>query len=211
MIRTLENVDHIVYAVPNLEEAISDIEKKLGVAPEPGGRHKSLGTHNALVNLGNGCYLELIAADPDNTTFSGEHWMGIDLITQPTITRWAVKTNDLDRDIHYLREVDPRLGNIKGGTRKKPDGTKFIWKASMPLPAPKVEILPFIIDWKGREHPTKSLPDACKLIELRATHPTPYFMETAIHAMNVDIKLGVADEASITAVIESPNGVVELT
>ncbi len=211
MIRTLENVDHLVYAVPNLKKAVAELEKKLGVAPVLGGHHRSQGTHNALVHLGQKCYLEVIAADPDNDTFSGQRWMGIDLITKPRITRWAAKSNDLDRARAYIDIVDPRLSGLKGGSRKKPDGSKLIWKATVTLPEPEVEVLPFVIDWKGAEHPTSSLPQVCKLIELKGIHPTPYMIETAVHSLNIDMKMGVADEPAIVAVIETPNGVVELS
>ena len=210
MIRTLDNVDHLVYAVPDLEEAIEDLEKKLGVAPVIGGKHKSQGTHNALVHLGRNAYLEIIAADPSNETFTGQRWMGIDLITEPKITRWAVKSNKLDRDSGYLATVDPRLGDLKGGARKKPNGKKLIWKATVTLPEPEVEVLPFCIDWKGAEHPTKELPQVCKLIELRGNHPTPWLIEAAVHSLNIDMKMGVEEEASIKAIIETPNGMVEL-
>ena len=210
MIRTLDNVDHLVYAVPILEKGITEIEEKLGVAPVLGGQHRSQGTHNALVHLGRNCYLEIIAPDPTNDTFTGQRWMGIDLVTIPKITRWAVKSSDLDRDRAYLSTVDPRLGDLKGGARKKTDGTKLIWKASITLPEPEVELLPFIIDWKGKEHPTKSLPQVCKLIELRGMHPTPYMAEAAVHSLNIDMKMGVADQPVITALIQTPNGVVEL-
>ena len=210
MIRTLDNVDHLVYAVPNLEKAVAELEKKLGVAPVMGGHHRSQGTHNALVHLGKGCYLEIIAPDPANTDFNGQRWMGIDLVTSPKITRWAVKSNDLDRDAAYLSTVDPRLGDLKGGSRKKPDGTKLIWKATVTLSEPEVEILPFVIDWKGADHPTNALPQVCKLIELRGMHPTPFMIASAVASLNIDMKIGVADPPSITAVIETPNGVVEL-
>ena len=210
MIRTLDNVDHLVYAVPNLEKAMADLGKKLGVAPVLGGQHRSQGTHNALIHLGKNSYLEIIAPDPNNDTFSGERWMGLDVITEPTITRWAVKSNDLSRDRAYLFTVDPNLAELKGGKRKKPDGTFLKWKATITLPEPTVEILPFVIDWKGEDHPTRELPQVCKLKKLRATAPMPYMVETAVSSLNIDVEIGVADEPSITAWIETPNGLVEL-
>jgi len=211
MIRTLDHVDHFVYAVPNLEKAVSEIEKQFGVAPVAGGHHRSQGTHNALVHLGQNCYLEIIAPDPANDHFSGERWMGIDLITKPRITRWAVKSNDLDRDRAYLQTVDPKLGDIKGGARKKADGSKLIWKATVALPTPEIEVLPFVIDWKGADHPTISLPQVCQLMEVKGTHPTPFMIETAINSLNVDMKLEVGNDPAITAVIKTPNGIVELS
>lgn len=207
---TNERIDHLVYAVPDLEKAIKDIEKKFGIAPVTGGQHKSQGTHNALVNLGNRRYLEILAVDKSNKKVKPPRWMGVDLISRPRLTRWAVSTNDLDRDVAFLTEVDPRLGEVKSGNRKKPDGSKVFWKFSLPLPAPEVEVLPFIINWQGSQHPTDSLPEGCKLIALKATHRTPFLIEGAIHALDVDIEIEAAEEASLTAIIETPNGVVEI-
>ena len=207
---TNERIDHLVYAVPDLDEAIKDLEKKFGIAPVRGGQHKSQGTHNALVHLGNHRYLEILGVDKSNPQVPPPRWMGVDLITRPRLTRWAVTTIDLDKDVAYLREIDPLLGEVKGGNRKKPDGTKVFWKFSLPLPEPEVEVLPFIISWQGSQHPTDSLPAACKLIALRATHPTPFLIEPAIHALDVDIQMEAAAEASLTAVIETPNGIVEI-
>ena len=40
--------------------------------------------------------------------------------------------------------------------------------------------------------------------------PMPYMVETAISSLNIDMKIGVADEPSITAWIETPNGLIEI-
>ena len=36
--------------------------------PRRGGKHVAMGTHNSLLRLGDGVYLEVIAIDPDNLT-----------------------------------------------------------------------------------------------------------------------------------------------
>ncbi len=58
------HLDHILYAVPDLQKGIDDFEKLTGVRPVYGGKHLNLGTHNALVSLGEEVYFELIAPDP---------------------------------------------------------------------------------------------------------------------------------------------------
>ena len=59
-------IDHIVYCVPDLENGIDYIEELLGIRPVFGGRHLSNGTKNALLNLGDNCYLEILAVDDES-------------------------------------------------------------------------------------------------------------------------------------------------
>lgn len=53
-------LDHVVLAVPDLDEASVALERRLGLRASRGGRHPSLGTENALVPVG-GAYVELVA------------------------------------------------------------------------------------------------------------------------------------------------------
>jgi len=35
----LERVDHLVFATPDLDSTVADVERRLGVRPPPGGTH----------------------------------------------------------------------------------------------------------------------------------------------------------------------------
>ena len=59
MVYTLE-LDHIIVTVDNLNEAIEDY-KSLGFRVMYGGKHASGTTHNALIPMSDGAYIELIA------------------------------------------------------------------------------------------------------------------------------------------------------
>src|SRR5215472_13980875 len=89
-------VDHLVYGVADLDSAARDLAAKLGVEPVAGGRHVNRGTHNALLGLGGGSYLEVIAADPGQAPFAGELPFGLDRADLPRLVGWAVRVPDID-------------------------------------------------------------------------------------------------------------------
>ncbi len=56
-------IDHLVAAAGTLEQGREWLAGRLGVAPQPGGRHVLMGTHNLVLRLGADVYLEIIAID----------------------------------------------------------------------------------------------------------------------------------------------------
>ncbi len=78
-------LDHVVWAVPNLQMGIEAFEQLTGVNPVKGGVHPDYGTHNALVRIGEKSYLELLA--PLRNAQSC--WMKLDKIKITEIIRWA--------------------------------------------------------------------------------------------------------------------------
>lgn len=204
-------IDHIVYAVPDLEQAIDDLEQRLGVRPVFGGYHTTQGTKNALLNLGKGIYLEILAKDDQNTAIPPPRWMGIDLIKQPTITRWALKSNDLDKDRRTLKSYHAEMGLIQGGQRKTSNGSLLSWKLIMPLSQPAIDLAPFMVDWQdSASHPTDQLPNICKLVGLRLSHPNPLSTGKLMEQLFIDIDIQKKDQPAIEIKIEGPAGVIQL-
>lgn len=204
-------LDHIVYCVQDLESSIEHISDTLGIAPRFGGFHKTKGTKNALLDLGDETYLELLAIDEGNHNVSVPRWMGIDLISTPRITRWAVKSNSLLRDIVRLKSVAPQLGEIEEGQRTTGDNRSIKWQLSRPLPIPEVELLPFFIAWDTKEkHPTTFLDKGCSLKAFYATHPDPVLVHGILEKIGVDLELKQWNTISIHATIEGPKGSISI-
>jgi len=199
-------IDHIVYAVPDLEVAINEFEKLSGVRPVFGGYHTTKGTKNAIVNLGNDCYLEILAIDEENASVTPPRWMGIDFIKTPQITRWSLKSNQLNQDSEILQKYHAEMGIIQSGQRKTNTG-ELTWEMILPLATPAVELIPFMTDWQNSTvHPTHNLPQQCKLIDLAFTHPNPTVIQSVFDELGVDIIVQKGEKATIRANIQSSNG-----
>lgn len=204
-------IDHIVYAVQDFDGAIDWFEKQTGIRPTFGGYHTTQGTKNALLDLGNQCYLEILAIDSNNTKIKPPRWMGIDQIDRPQLTRWSLKSGDLKSDSDILKAHHSEMGNIQGGQRKMSDGSLLTWQLLMPLPTPKIELIPFMIDWQNsKAHPTSQLAKACELISLHFMHPHPTSLQQVFKQICIDANITTGKEILIKAKIKCPKGIIEI-
>ncbi|MGB4958857.1 MAG: VOC family protein [Saprospiraceae bacterium] len=207
----MRHIDHIVYSVLDFEKAIFDIERQSGVKPVIGGKHQLWGTKNALLHLGGECYLEILAKDEDNLEFTGEMWMGIDLISKPQITRWALKSNDVQNDSKILSQVDDHLGQISGGQRKTSSGDILSWKMILPLSHSEVDIIPFMTDWsESAYHPSVHLEEGCQLLSLTLYHPMPSKIQNILSDLGDNHEVIQAKEPVIKISIQGKKGIFEL-
>ena len=118
----ISSVDHLIIAVKDLDQAISDYEKILGNTPCWKGKHSELGTKNALFNFEN-TYLELLSpcdAGPGtefiNTLLAdkGDHLAGIVLGTQNIEhTKEALDKNVLNLMIQQKYKTYEQIKNVK--------------------------------------------------------------------------------------------------
>ncbi len=97
-------LDHVTIGARSLEEGAAYIRDVLGVDIPAGGKHPDMGTHNRLMRVGDGVFLELLAIDGYAPPPPQRRWFGLDdpdqaaLLTQrPRPIGWVVGTADLER------------------------------------------------------------------------------------------------------------------
>lgn len=204
-------LDHLIFAVPELEAGASRLEELLGVETAPGGRHQGLGTHNRLVGLGPGRYLEIIAVDPGQPAPDRPRWFGLDDLTEPRLVTWCAKaTVGLAAVIARGRDAGIDLGDAVEGSRRRPDGSLLSWTFSDPRAPRAGGVVPFFIDWGRSPHPSDDLPAVCSLRAIRLEHPAPRDVTTWTTALGLDTPVSRGHAPRVVASLDTPNGIVEL-
>jgi catechol 2,3-dioxygenase-like lactoylglutathione lyase family enzyme len=135
----LTGIDHIVVIAPDLQTAIDEYTQ-LGFTVVPGGRHNT-GTHNALIGLADGSYIELIAFYEPTPT---HRWHSALQRGGGLIDFCAVSTN-LDEDIATFRQAGIAMSDRTPMSRVRPDGYKLDWVLSTPSDD-LVGTVPFLIE-----------------------------------------------------------------
>lgn len=206
----LERVDHLVLAVPDFEEGVRQVRDRFGVEPMPGGHHPVYGTRNALLALGEACYLEIIGPDTKVLEREEVHVFGIHELPGPSLVTWSANAPDLEALTSSARKEGVDLGTVSQGSRHRPDGVELTWSFTDPLAARNGGVLPFFIDWGDTEHPAKSLPKVCELLELTLYHPHAKNVEQRLRAIGIDMPVTPAEEPRVAARVRTPKGVLDL-
>lgn len=132
-------VDHVVIRVRELDEAMRDFER-LGFTVVPGGEHEAFGSHNALIGLADGSYLELIAfpGQPPGgrESTAARSAPGRRLLAwgdqAEGLVDWALVPEEVEGAIARARAGGvPVEGPIPGG-RLRPDGMRVEWEFGIP-------------------------------------------------------------------------------
>jgi glyoxalase-like protein len=206
----LAQIDHLVYATPDLDLGVRTIEKTLGVRATPGGQHPGMGTRNALVALGPTSYLEIIGPDPDQPAPVGGRPFRIDSLRAPALVAWAAKGERLDALVAAARRRHVMLGDVIAGQRARPDGIVLRWRYSDPKAVVADGLVPFFIDWGASPHPARSAVRGAELVALLAEHPQPAGVRAALAGIGVPLRVDRGSRPAIVATIVCPRGRVEL-
>ncbi len=196
--------DHFAVAAGTLAEGTDWAEAALGLPLAGGGEHPLMGTHNRLLSLGAGEYMEVIAVNPAAPPPGRRRWFDLDRFTgAPRITNWILRCDDLDAALALAppgtgTPIDFQRGDLR-------------WRMAVPDDG----ILPFdgafpaLIEWQGDRHATDLLPpSACALAGLEIAHPEAVALSAALAPLLTDARVRIlpGPEKAIRATIDTPAG-----
>ncbi|WP_435105137.1 VOC family protein [Arhodomonas sp. AD133] len=201
--------DHLVVTAPALEVGADFVERLLGVAPEAGGEHPRMGTHNLLWRLDGLTFLEVIAPDPRAPAPTRARWFGLDGLdpaASPTLSAWVARTSD----IHAAAARSPEeLGAVEPITR---GALEWLITVADDGALPLGGAAPVLIEWQTPDHPASKLPDrGLSLASLEIFHPQPGRVEQVITALDVAAPCSVVRASAgrgveLVAHIDTPRG-----
>lgn len=198
------NFDHIAVACTTLDEGTQWVSQVLGVPLVNGGEHARFGTHNTLLGLGDGLYLEVIAKNPKAAKTGRPTWFDLDQFTgPPRLANWICAAKSLDNIPSFAGEVhDLTRGDLNWQLAVPKDG-------SLPFDGG----FPTMMAWgKGVTHPSATLPaSGCRLISWDITHPQAAHLRASVPINDPRVRFGVGPAVGFKATFDTPTGVKVLS
>ncbi|MEX0330727.1 MAG: VOC family protein [Puniceicoccaceae bacterium] len=206
----MNKIDHLIFAVPDLEMGRDIFEERFGVRAILGGEHPDYGTHNAQLSLGPQMYLEIIAPLPGIDISGREMLFGPNGFEQPRLVTWVLRCESIESTVESATLVGVRLGAIQPGKRVKPDGTVVSWTLTDPYAMPLNGAVPFLINWGNTPHPAPQAPGIGQFSGMRIQHPQPEQVRKALTALGTEVEVEEAETFQLIATIKTAGGEVEI-
>jgi catechol 2,3-dioxygenase-like lactoylglutathione lyase family enzyme len=195
-------IDHVVVGVADLDAAIEAFERATGVRPVYGGKHPG-GTHNALLSLGDGVYLEILALQPGVDV---PEYAGLRTLLRPTPMLWAVSGGDLEALRRPLVAASFKLSEPHAGSRVTPAGATLAWE-TFGIDGEGIAGAPFFIVWSAdTPHPATTSPAGCTLAALTVITPALEPLERLRTALGLEFGLATGEPPALTLELACPAG-----
>ena len=200
--------DHIAISGETLEAAKAHVEEALGVALQPGGEHDVFFTHNALLGLEDGLYLEAIAINPEAPQPTRPRWFDLDRFGgPPRLTNWICRTVDLDAVLSTLPATMGMPVDLQRAALR--------WRMAVPQSGilPFDNCAPALIQWQTSTHPATLLaPSGVRLRRLTVRHPDGDALAALLGDQLVDDRIAVeTGPKGMLAEFDTPHGAREIT
>ncbi len=123
--------DHFIILVGDLKRGMENF-RELGFEVQPGGEHPAFGSHNAIIALADGAYLELVAFT--NPALAAKTFWG-DLVRKlenhEGFGSYVLSSDDLTNDVQAFRQRGLEVADPQPGTRTRPDGQSVAWHTAV--------------------------------------------------------------------------------
>jgi catechol 2,3-dioxygenase-like lactoylglutathione lyase family enzyme len=123
------HLDHAVISVQDLDTAVHDYHD-LGFTVVMGGIHANRATHNALIGLLDGTYLELLATTGE-PPLPGAIDFSVLLQQGEGLAGYALRSDDLEADAARLQGSGFTVSEVIPGERRRKDGIVIRWKLAL--------------------------------------------------------------------------------
>ena len=202
-------IDHVIVGVADLDSGIAEIERLTGVRATVGGVHPGRGTRNALMALGEGTYLEILAPDPAQAV-DNEEIRGLRSLGRPATVGWAVSAGDAAELQTALAGAGIGTTEPEPGSRARPDGSMLRW-ATFGFDTLDDWSAPFFIVWEDPAlHPSRTSPGGCRLAALEIEGPNARPIAGAIAALRLSVSAVLAERQRMRLSLSCPAGDVRL-
>jgi Glyoxalase-like domain len=202
------SVDHLLLGVADLDRGIEWVETLTGVKAAVGGSHPGRGTRNALLSFGGKLYLEIIAPDPAQETYTFH--IDVRKLAEPRLITWAVAAGDIGALAAKARAAGHPVFGPADGSRARPDGKMLKWKTcgvGNDLGRDGIEPVPFFIEWAVDSlHPSQDSPAGCELRSLVMEHPEAAKVREVLKDLGIEADVKQAPAARIRATLKTPKG-----
>jgi hypothetical protein len=209
-------LDHIIWACADLADGSRRFEALTGVQPRFGGVHASGLTHNALVGLGNRCYLEILA--PVGPAGPGDDHLCrlARAAREPQILTYCLRSA---RPLSELAASFGALGwknaVVASNGRTTADGVRLRWQWLAPTAERFDLAFPFFIDWLDSPHPAESLGAAPSesgilLQSFAVGHPRAGELHRTLADVGSTVDTYAADDVQFRVQLQTPLGAVSL-
>lgn len=200
-------IDHLILAINDLQKGIESFARQTGVRPEFGGEHPGRGTANALVSLGMGRYLEILAPASAQARIDPT-WGEITKHTALTPVGWALHTGDLAKTVAALRGAGFTISDPQPGARKRSDGSTLHWQTAA-LASQQLDLEPFFIQWgEGTAHPSTTSPQGCELLRVSLTAPDPSNLKKDLQTVGVEAQVAQGTPGAMAFTLRCAKGEV---
>ena len=197
-------IDHIILLVPDLPAYVTEFEQGSGVTPKYGGMQPNAKVANALVDLGNGAYLEILGPSPGDEV--GPMTERLQALPEPTVAWFALQSFDLDDNVKRLEAAGLEHSGVLRTNWESSERGLIDYSGLVAVNHGWGDQMPFYIDWHETPHPSSTSPGGITLSEFTVYHPDARNLGVVYGQLGVNVEVKVSETAGYDLVLETPKG-----